>query len=590
MAKKETKNIYLEKQLIDNLNKVITHVSHFMKKIESSGIEEEELSNIIYTNISSKSRKMLTTFSEKINKSEGILNKVMELQEESEMMQKKKKEIQELKNILNTNYQNLLKEENKLLLPSQEKIEEKEEDDILVEDTKDVENKNLLQKKRKNEKEKKEDKEEKEEDKKEKFMFKTCYICKKKLGTNNISKFYGSMCQKCGDYNYSFRTMQLDFKGRIAVVTGGRIKIGFYIVKKLLSYGCQVITTSRFPNDTLNKYKEDPDYDLWKNNLIIYPIDFRLFQSTVKFVNYIKDNFSHIDFLINNAAQTVRRNTEYYEYLLPIEIKKLPKEDDNKIIKNEYLELEKELSGKLIKEEGSGPLKKEEITKKYEKKHILKSLVSLLKKNNDPETEELLPLSVITSQIKIMEENEQSRIYIMGNDGQPYDFSKGKNSWNLELDEISFQEFTEVQIINAWTPYYLCAKLKPMMMKSPFPDKYIVNVTAVEGIFNHFKRTTHVHTNMAKAALNMLTRTCGKYLEKDKIYMTCVDTGWVSHMNEMNKIIEGENKDYSEFEMANVPLDELDGAMRVLHPIIEGIKNKNYLFGILLKDYVKSKW
>jgi NAD(P)-dependent dehydrogenase (short-subunit alcohol dehydrogenase family) len=384
--------------------------------------------------------------------------------------------------------------------------------------------------------------------------------------------------------------MQLDFKGRIAVVTGGRIKIGFYIVKKLLSYGCQVITTSRFPNDTLNKYKEDPDYDLWKNNLIIYPIDFRLFQSTVKFVNYIKDNFSHIDFLINNAAQTVRRNTEYYEYLLPIEIKKLPKEDDNKIIKNEYLELKKELSGKLIKEEGSGPLKKEEITKKYEKKHILKSLVSLLKKNNDPETEELLPLSVITSQIKIMEENEQSRIYIMGNDGQPYDFSKGKNSWNLELDEISFQEFTEVQIINAWTPYYLCAKLKPMMMKSPFPDKYIVNVTAVEGIFNHFKRSTHVHTNMAKAALNMLTRTCGKYLEKDKIYMTCVDTGWVSHMNEMNKIIEGENKDYSEFEMANVPLDELDGAMRVLHPIIEGIKNKNYLFGILLKDYVKSKW
>ena len=541
MSKKEAKNIYLEKQLIDNLNKVITHVSHFMKKIETSGIEEEELSNIIYTNISSKSRKMIISFSEKINKSESILNKVMELQEESEMMQKKKKEIQELKNILNTNYQNLLKEE-------------------------------------------------KEEDKKEKYMFKTCYICKKKLGTNNISKFYGSMCQKCGDYNYSFRTMQLDFKGRIAVVTGGRIKIGFYIVKKLLSYGCQVITTSRFPNDTLNKYKEDPDYDLWKNNLIIYPIDFRLFQSTVKFVNYIKDNFSHIDFLINNAAQTVRRNTEYYEYLLPIEIKKLPKEDDNKIIKNEYLELKKELSGKLIKEEGSGPLKKEEITKKYEKKHILKSLVSLLKKNNDPETEELLPLSVITSQIKIMEENEQSRIYIMGNDGQPYDFTKGKNSWNLELDEISFQEFTEVQIINAWTPYYLCAKLKPMMMKSPFADKYIVNVTAVEGIFNHFKRTTHVHTNMAKAALNMLTRTCGKYLEKDKIYMTCVDTGWVSHMNEMNKVIEGDNKDYSENEMANVPLDELDGAMRVLHPIIEGIKNKNYFVGILLKDYVKSKW
>ena len=128
------------------------------------------------------------------------------------------------------------------------------------------------------------------------------------------------------------------------------------------------------------------------------------------------------------------------------------------------------------------------------------------------------------------------------------------------------------------------------MVKSPFKDKYIVNVTAVEGIFNHFKRTTHVHTNMAKAALNMLTRTCAKYLEYEGIYMTCVDTGWVSHMNEINKIFDDETKDYSELEMASVPLDELDGAMRVLHPIIEGIKNKNYYSGILLKDYVKSKW
>ena len=430
-----------------------------------------------------------------------------------------------------------------------------------------------------------------EEDNKEKFMFKSCYICKQKLGLDNIHQFYGTLCKKCGDYNYSFRTMELDFKERIAIVTGGRVKIGYYIVKKLLSYGCKVITTSRFPNDALARFKEDPDYDLFKNNLIIYPIDFRIFQSTVKFVNYIKDNCSHIDFLINNAAQTVRRNTEYYEYLLPTELKKLDKEDDDKVIKNDFLSLKKTISEDLINE-GSQELSEEqknELTKKYERREILNSLAALIK-HKDPDNEEILPLSVITSQIKIMEEKEQPKIYIMGGDGQPYDFTKGKNSWNLELDEISYQEFTEVQIINAWTPYYLCAKLKPMMMKSPFEDKYIVNVTAVEGIFNHFKRTTHVHTNMAKAALNMLTRTCGKYLEKDKIYMTCVDTGWVSHMNEMNKVIEGKDKDYSENEMASVPLDELDGAMRVLHPIIEGIKNKNYMYGILLKDYVKSKW
>ena len=127
-------------------------------------------------------------------------------------------------------------------------------------------------------------------------------------------------------------------------------------------------------------------------------------------------------------------------------------------------------------------------------------------------------------------------------------------------------------------------------MASPFPDKYIVNVTSVEGIFNHFKKSVHVHTNMAKAALNMFTRTCGNYLKDIGIYMTCVDTGWVSPMNEMNSLLDDNKKNSYENEFVNVPLDELDGAMRVLHPIIEGIKNKNYLFGILLKDYIKSPW
>ena len=72
------------------------------------------------------------------------------------------------------------------------------------------------------------------------------------------------------------------------------------------------------------------------------------------------------------------------------------------------------------------------------------------KKNNELS----LPLSVITSQIKIMEEKNQPKEILMGKDGQPYDFTQGKNSWKLELDEISFQEFMEVQIINVWTPFY----------------------------------------------------------------------------------------------------------------------------------------
>ena len=395
---------------------------------------------------------------------------------------------------------------------------------------------------------------------------------------DNIHSFYGNLCKKCGDYNYSFRTMKLDFTGRIAIVTGGRVKIGYYIATKLLSYGAKVLITSRFPKDALFKFQKDPDYEKWKNNLVVYPIDFRIFESTIKFVQFINDNFPHVDILINNAAQTIRRTASYYKYLLPIETKDLNKEDDKKIIKNDFVNLQNQLK-EGEKEQNSAKSKTE----------IKNALISLMD-NKSKEYQEILPLSVIASQIRIMEEKSQPHVTVMGGDGQPYDFSKGKNSWNFEFDEIPFQEFTEVQIINTWTPYYLCVKLKPLMMQSPFPDKYIVNVTSVEGIFNHYKRSSHVHTNMAKAALNMFTRTCGSYLKDIGIYMTCVDTGWVSPMNEMNSLLDKDKKNSYENEFVNVPLDELDGAMRVLHPIIEGIKNKNYLFGILLKDYVKSPW
>ena len=599
MEEAKDENIYKKKQLKNNLDKILSQITFFLRNCERFNLNENDLNNLIYTHSIYKNRNRISEFLEKINNSEGkILNKVIELQEESEMRQKRKNEIEDLKNILNVNTNNLLPQENpennKLLITEGDNTithNDKTEDDIIVEDTKEYEQKNLLQKKRKND-----NKEDNNNKDKSKYIYKSCYICKQKLGLDNINNFYGSLCKKCGDYNYSFREMKLDFTGRIAIVTGGRIKIGYFIVKKLLSYGCKVITTSRFPKDTLFKYKADPEYDLWKDNLIIYPIDFRIIQSTMKFVEYIKKNFDHVDFLINNAAQTVRRTTEYYEYLMPVEVKKLPKEDNKKIINNDYLNIQNQLSENFEKEKSKSfestdfNIVKIDLQKESKKKQIINSLKSLINESNKNDNDTYIPLSVIASQIKIMEEKEQPKICIMGGEGQPYDFAEGKNSWNFELDEIPLEEFIEVQIINAWTPYYLCAKLKPLMMKSPFPDKYIVNVTAVEGIFNHFKRSTHVHTNMAKAALNMLTRTCGKYLEKCGIYMTCVDTGWVSHMNEMNKIIDNEEKDKSEYEMATVPLDELDGAMRVLHPIIEGIKNKKYFSGILLKDYVKSKW
>ena len=603
----------LKKYLINTLNTIQTLSIKFLKKCESFPKLKEEINNLICSHPIYKNRQKIHQFALMVMNSEKqIKEKIIDIQEQSDMRQKRKEELDSINNFLSTGYKKMLTDGNeqmkiKKLLPAPKKEEkqndeeekdknkdnnnsenilfdftkkedketEKEnEDDVLVEDTKDYEMKKFLQKKRKKLKDKNQNSE------KQKVIFKNCYICKEKFGLNNIHSFYGNLCKKCGDYNYSFRTMKLDFTGRIAIVTGGRVKIGYYIATKLLSYGAKVLITSRFPKDTLFKYQNDPEYEKWKNNLIIYPIDFRIFESTIKFVQFIKDNFPHVDILINNAAQTIRRTASYYKYLLPIETKNLSKEDDKKIIKNDFINLQKQLKAD---ESTQAP------NPQSTKKEIQNSLISLMD-NKSKEYQEILPLSVIASQIRIMEEKSQPHVTVMGGDGQPYDFSKGKNSWNFEFDEIPFQEFTEVQIINTWTPYYLCVKLKPLMMQSPFPDKYIVNVTSVEGIFSHFKRSSHVHTNMAKAALNMFTRTCGSYLKDIGIYMTCVDTGWVSPMNEMNSLLDKDKKNSYENEFMNVPLDELDGAMRVLHPIIEGIKNKNYLFGILLKDYVKSPW
>ena len=604
----ETKT--LKKYLTNTLNTIQTLSIKFMKKCDEFPKLKEEINNLICSHPIYKNRQKIHQFSLMIMNSEKVLkDKIEVIQKQSDMRQKRKDELDQINNFLTTGYKKMLSDGSeqikiKQLLPAPKKEEkekkeennkndntnnnsenilfdftnketekeEEREDDILVEDTKDYEMKKFLQKKRKKLKDKNQNNE------KQKVIFKNCYICKEKFGLDNIHSFYGNLCKKCGDYNYSFRTMKLDFTGRIAIVTGGRVKIGYYIATKLLSYGAKVLITSRFPKDALFKFQKDPDYEKWKNNLVVYPIDFRIFESTIKFVQFINDNFPHVDILINNAAQTIRRTASYYKYLLPIETKDLNKEDDKKIIKNDFVNLQNQLKEG---EKEQNPAKS--------KTEIKNALISLMD-NKSKEYQEILPLSVIASQIRIMEEKSQPHVTVMGGDGQPYDFSKGKNSWNFEFDEIPFQEFTEVQIINTWTPYYLCVKLKPLMMQSPFPDKYIVNVTSVEGIFNHYKRSSHVHTNMAKAALNMFTRTCGSYLKDIGIYMTCVDTGWVSPMNEMNSLLDKDKKNSYENEFVNVPLDELDGAMRVLHPIIEGIKNKNYLFGILLKDYVKSPW
>ena len=389
-----------------------------------------------------------------------------------------------------------------------------------------------------------------------------CYICKG--GYCAIHHFYDQLCPSCAELNFRKRTELADLSGRVALLTGGRVKIGYQTGIKLLRSGAQLIVTTRFPRDAASRYAEEPDFGVWGHRLQIFGLDLRHTPSLEAFCQHLLARQPRLDFIINNACQTVRRPPDFYAHMMTREtgsLSDLPERSRRLLGGYEGLR-----GYDLLTAGGPAP--------------------------NGPRASESPGLldSAKLSQVQLLAEELAARPSLfpegrLDQDLQQVDLRE-RNSWRLTLAEVPSVELLEVQLVNAVAPFLLNARLKSLMVNTPERDKHIVNVSAVEGQFyRKFKTTRHPHTNMAKAALNMMTRTSAADYHADGIHMNSVDTGWVTDEDPV-AVADRKAREHH----FHPPLDIVDGAARIVDPLLTGFNTGDHVWGKFLKDFFPTDW
>ncbi|MEU4800012.1 SDR family NAD(P)-dependent oxidoreductase [Streptomyces sp. NPDC023327] len=379
----------------------------------------------------------------------------------------------------------------------------------------------------------------------------SCYTCKTRYV--EVDAFYHQLCQACAAENRARRDARTDLSGKRALLTGGRAKIGMYIALRLLRDGAHTTITTRFPSDAIRRFKAMPDSDEWIHRLKIVGIDLRDPAQVVALAESVAAE-GPLDVLINNAAQTVRRSPQAYSELLAAESAPLPA---GELPASEVIGTFGSGAVAALPVVGGGALTADDVT----------------------------GLALVTGSASLERIAAGTAIDAGGLVPDLHD----TNSWVQTVDEVGPVELLEVQLCNSTAPFILISHLRPAMAAAAAANDegraYIVNVSAMEGVFGRgYKGAGHPHTNMAKAALNMLTRTSAQEMfEKDRILMTAVDTGWITderpHPDKMRLAEEG----------FHAPLDLIDGAARVYDPIVRGQAGED-LYGVFLKDYAPGKW
>jgi NAD(P)-dependent dehydrogenase (short-subunit alcohol dehydrogenase family) len=385
----------------------------------------------------------------------------------------------------------------------------------------------------------------------------SCYVCKARC--TRMHHFYDHLCSECGDFNFAKRSQTADLRGRVALITGARVKIGYQAAIKLLRAGARVIVTTRFPRDAALRYAREKDFEDFCDRLRIYGLDRRYAQSVEAFAQVLDRAETRLDFVLHNACQTVRRAPGFYAHLMDAELAPLER-----------------LPKAVL------PLLAE-----YER---LRTATARLLGGGNARSAVGLQAAPALSQLALLADDLDARPEVFPSGALDADLQQvdrhAINSWRLPLDQVSLVELLEVQLVNAIAPFLLNARLKPMLLRERTFDKHIVNVSAMEGQFyRRFKTDKHPHTNMAKAALNMMTRTSAPDYARDGIFMNSVDTGWVTdedplHLAERKTAENG----------FHPPLDIVDGAARIVDPIFDGINSGRHVWGQLLKDYKPTAW
>ena len=388
-----------------------------------------------------------------------------------------------------------------------------------------------------------------------------CYVCKAEY--EQLHHFYDQLCPACGDFGFAKRSQTADLRGRVVLITGARVKIGYQAAIILLRTGARVIVTTRFPRDAAARFAREEDFDDFRERLEVHGLDLRHTPSVEIFAQHLSEHLPTLDFIVHNACQTVRRPPGFYAHLVSGERESTPLSAEAESLVSAHEAWKRADSADALATRGEVP----QLLEAAGIHHAAALTQVPLVAGDHDRSAALFPPDELDKDLQQRDLRDQ-------------------NSWRLTLAEVPTVELLEVQLVNAIAPFVLNARLKALMTRTRTGDKHIVNVSAMEGQFYRaFKTDKHPHTNMAKAALNMMTRTSAIDYVRDGIHMNSVDTGWVSDEDPVG--LAAYKQVVHRF---HPPLDIVDGAARIVDPILHGVNTGEHVWGQFLKDYRSIPW